>query len=385
MKFFKECGQVCTHDVTQLFSIVGHGNSSIFFFIFVAMGTGSKLLRSAVITLFDDRLEVMLEQLESTVNNLPVSLLHPENECDADSFRCFIDGNDAYTNDMEKRARELLFIGVDSTLSHRSFHHISATLNLSSVIGMDVSNFMKLFAFIESKMSMAFSHSKSVASENDSSRNFCDNRFRLFTVLYRLKLASSFSCMEVIFGWCKSNLQEWFDVIIQILDESLHPMHVGIMESNGHANKVWQQKKAMAWMQHHEQQQTHLLFEDRLQEHNRIKRRIPSNESNVILGCIGAVDCTYSIRCRVSDRRYQEQILRTRTSVNTDTCYSEHIKHHAYKLSLITSHKYGDGQKLILDVAVCLEAGTTSDSSVFQWWYVVTFSIYDYCSLMYLK
>jgi len=43
---------------------------------------------------------------------------------------------------MEQRAEVLMGIGVNTSLSHRSFHHISATLNLSSVIGdLELSTF----------------------------------------------------------------------------------------------------------------------------------------------------------------------------------------------------------------------------------------------------
>jgi len=136
--------------------------------IFV-MPTSKLLLTIASSVLNEDNLASILRFFEQenaeSLPVLPTNILNPEDASDQRTLMDCIEQNDKYTKDMEERARYLMTVGVNTTLSHRSFHHISATLHLSSVIGMSAESFMELFTLVESKMSEAFSHSQAIANQ----------------------------------------------------------------------------------------------------------------------------------------------------------------------------------------------------------------------------
>jgi len=61
---------------------------------------------------------------------------------------------------------------------------------------------------------------------------------KLFLTLFRLKTASSFHAMESLFGWGSSSLQEWYDLIINMMQMELHYFHEGFVNFMG---EDWQQ------------------------------------------------------------------------------------------------------------------------------------------------
>jgi len=149
-------------------------------------------------------------------------------------------------------------------------------------------------------MHQTFTHSKSITHDESTHRmhpTFSDNRFRFFTVIYRLKLACSFRSMEVIFGWSKTVLEEWYHEVMEILGAALHPFHEGLLL--GICDKNWQRNKALAWIRHQEKNDTLHLYVNRINKHNKKKTIIPVGEEGKLLGCIGAVNCTYTVRPRL--------------------------------------------------------------------------------------
>jgi len=117
------------------------------------------------------------------------------------------------------------------------------------------------------------------------------------------------------------------------------------MES-GYCNKTWQYWKARQWIVFHENNDSIDLYKDRLQRmknDRNLRPLVPEDDSGVIRGSLGAVDCT-----RVGKVEY--------TDINGnqvgDPMYSEYIKHHAWKLSVITSNSIGDGKEIILHVTI---------------------------------
>jgi len=151
---------------------------------------------------------------------LPIeqAVICPDLDNDDEAFARFIEVNHRFTVDMIRRAEALLQIGTCSTLCHRRFSTISSTSKLSSCIGMSITTFHHLFILIEERLKSVFPHSRSVDddSEPDIRSEYADNRFRLFAVLYRLKLACSFRSMEPIFGWSSTVLEELFSKIVLI-------------------------------------------------------------------------------------------------------------------------------------------------------------------------
>ena len=77
---------------------------------------------------------------------------------------------------------------------------------------------------------------------------FCSLRFKLFLVLFRLKVGCSFHQMESIFGWGTSSIQEWFEAIITIMHIHMHCYHDGILI---HLGRQWQENEIMAWFVKH--------------------------------------------------------------------------------------------------------------------------------------
>lgn len=165
----------------------------------------------------------------------PSELLNPNGD-DENSWQKFIQLNDIFNAEMESRAAEVAGSFV-AELSHHGFESISATENFQSAVGLSKEDFAALYSQLENRLNTVFCHSnqKCYKGGKGERRSFADNRFRLFTVLYRLKTGSSFRTMEVIFGWSKSALREWFGIIISIMDEELHMFHEGILD--GFCNK----------------------------------------------------------------------------------------------------------------------------------------------------
>jgi len=322
-------------------------------------GTMSSVLQD-VIRRYEEEDELQ-EIMSSTI-------LHPQEE-NQESFANWLNLNNQITRSMELRAKELLTIGISTQLCHRRFDTISATPKLSSCIGLSIDKFHLLFSLVEDRLKKAFCHSKSVDESSTHSRTeYADNRFRLFSVLYRLKLACSFRSMEPVFGWSHQVLEEWFNKIIPILVDSLILYHEGILSEDGYCNRRWQAKKVACWSRYHEAEDSLELVSERIQKlhsKNRGIRLIPEDESGIIRGSLGAVDCTYSIRSRVSDSDYDD-LFGTDVSENVnDPMYSEYIKHHAWKLSVVTSNSIGDDKELILSISIH-PGGSVSDSSAFS-------------------
>lgn len=235
----------------------------------------------------------------------PSELLNPNGD-DENSWQNFIYLNDIFNAKMECRAAEVVESFL-TELSHHGFESISATENFQSAVGLSKEDFAALYSHLENRLNTVFCHSKCNNLKCDKGgerRSFADNRFRLFTVLYRLKTGSSFRTMEVIFGWSKSALREWFGIIIAIMDEELQIFHEGILD--GFCNKNWQLTQAIGWLKNHEEKGNHAIISERICQHNRGKREIiMSNSDGQIYGSIGAVDCTYTIRPRVGRKTFE--------------------------------------------------------------------------------
>jgi len=134
-------------------------------------------------------------------------------------------------------------------------------------------------------------------------------------------------------------------------------------------------------MVHHEREKTLQLFKARIDKLNSRTNQpyILTDDDGYIKGSLGAVDCTYTIRSRVRNTEYDDMYGVDIAQHIRDPMYSEYIKHHALKLSVITSNSIGDGKEIILDISV-LAGGVVSDSTAFtfcqrqkiEWYYSFT-------------
>jgi len=168
---------------------------------------------------------------EEEDSTLTQGLLAPSDEDDPNSFNRFVDVNDIFTKEMESRAKELLTFGVNYQLSHRGFDSISATGNITSVLGMSLTEFSSVFSMLEDELKNHYKHSRSTRDFTSCRPSFCDNRFRLFTVLYRCKLGCSFRSMEPVFGWSSSTMEEWFNDIVSICHVEKSHLHSASSDS----------------------------------------------------------------------------------------------------------------------------------------------------------
>lgn len=303
-------------------------------------------------------------------DTVPQNLIAPEVENSISSFEKFAALNTLYTQTLEREA-ERLMSDVCGRLQHHSIHIISATLQLPAVIGMNIKQFGILFSHVYEDLRRLFPHSPMTLKKGETAL-YCENRLKLFLTLYRLKTACSFGHLEVIFGWDKSSIIVWFRKIVSMLNLKLKSYHIDIIETLG--GIPWVKEQAKLWRDHAAGQPDEIIdFLTRINYLNVEKNKIPtarrnSNEAeanedsmaDTYIGSIGAVDCTYSVLPRISNKEYENAGL----NPTIDTMYSEFVKEHAWKLSVITCHALGPFSQLILSVTK--HVANTGDSSAFS-------------------
>lgn len=321
------------------------------------------LIAQALLTFANGLTQTLLDAMgddDEVVEHVPQEVIAPDTEESIQSTRRFIVFNTQFASYIEQRAH--LVIGdIPPGLRHHSLESIlSRTAAVSSIIGMSIEDFGRLYAFVENDLSSLYPNSPRMASEEHRFSRYCGNRMKLFLCLYRLKVGCSFSHIEAVFGWASTTVSEWFIGIIPMLERCLHNFHEGILDTLGLG---WQAEQLRLWREKHEADNTLVCFLERIAHHNSRGGRhilIEPTDQAQFLGSIGAVDGTYTVRCRVSASVYAENGLNP-----TDDCmYSDYIKQHAWKLSVITSHDLGYTPQLILHVSV--HSGNTSDSSAYS-------------------
>jgi len=89
----------------------------------------------------------------------------------------------------------------------------------------------------------------------------------------------------------------------------------------------------------HEKDGTLDLFSERIANHNHKRgSMIEAAENGRILGSLGAVDCTYSITSRLGKAAYETMNGIENSEYPSDMMFSQYIRAHAWKLSIITSN-----------------------------------------------
>ena len=187
----------------------------------------------------------------------------------------------------------------------------------------------------------------------------CSLRFKLFLTLYRLKVASSFNLMERIFGWSASAIWEWFQIIVKLMFRRMNHLHDGFLNFMG---SQWQLEQVEAWRHKHLMNDTLNAFVERIEVINAdcAKERL-ANRINLEtwIGSVGAADCTFSVRPRITERVLEAH----GEDANADRMYTDYAKIHAYKLLILTSHSIDGSPKFVLHVG--LTPGSVSDNAIY--------------------
>lgn len=331
------------------------------------------LRRKRLLALLNEMSRLMLLEVTAELRRFPVELdaeldFDGDGVIASDRLKVYLRALDSYNSRQVELTKILIGDLSPGLLRHHSIHSISFTSSLSSLIGLSLTQFGKLLALLAEPLQSAFKHSpltvpppETQAEAPDSTRSgirsTAEIRFKLFVCLYRLRHASSFRQMEALFGWASSAIQEWWRVIIPILYGYLYNYHLGFLDHMGHR---WQLSQAMNWRA----KRVHIemdydAFLERIDAQNAAgpKSRAPIVNKNKFIGSIGAVDGTYSLRCRMKD-----PILDlSEEGVEQDIYYTSYKKCHAYKLVLVTSHCT---RKFIL--ALAISPGSASDGAVYS-------------------
>jgi hypothetical protein len=142
-------------------------------------------------------------------DRMPPGLVAPDEEESEESFRDYCCKVTRFCRAKERYAKTI----IGNSLKHNSMQNISRTANFSAVCGLSVSEFNFLLRLMQERLDFMFPNSVMMYS-NGSSHGYAENRMKLFVVLFRLKVGSSFRQLEVIFGWSHNVICEWFDLII---------------------------------------------------------------------------------------------------------------------------------------------------------------------------
>jgi hypothetical protein len=273
-------------------------------------------------------------------------LINPENESN-EALKRFISLTNKFVVESMNYCSQFVK-NLQPGLKHHSMHCISITDNFESLCGLSLEGFGRLFGKLNKNLKDLFPNCPSILERGESSL-YCENRFKLFLCLFRLKTGCSLHVMEPLFGWSVASLHSWFSTIIPLLEGVLSPFHEGIFESLGCA---WQYQQLEAWKFRHIHLKNDIkYFVDRINIQNKTAE-FPINLEE-FQGSVGAVDGTFSIR----------PPLQNRENPTADRFYTDYIKSHAWKLMVVASHGI-IGPKLILSISI--SPGSCSDSLVYR-------------------
>lgn len=253
----------------------------------------------------------------------------------------------------------ILIADLAPGLKHHSIHCLSFRECMSTVIGLDMDQFSRLFASIRVFMAERWPRSPETLEPGETS-NYGERRLRLFLCLYRLKQGCTFQHMEVTFGWCSSILQEWFDGVLHILNEHLFNFHEGFLAYKG---AHWQMRELIKWNHKHQMDGMIGEYQEKVCFQNAESRRhggIDTIDATAFVGSIGAVDGTYCVQPAIG----RATLLAHGSDPLQDIMWSEYKRCHAYKLLLVHSHGLEGEPKYLLWVAHA--NGSSSDGAVYS-------------------
>ncbi len=96
------------------------------------------------------------------------------------------------------------------------------TSSFKTVTGCTLEEFGRLFAMLLPRMRTTWPRCPPTC-EPDERPKQGELRFKLFLALHRLRRYSSYSAMEVTFGWSASGINLWCDTMFALMDEDLAP------------------------------------------------------------------------------------------------------------------------------------------------------------------
>jgi hypothetical protein len=244
-------------------------------------------------------------------------------------------------------------------LKHHSIHCLSFRECMSTVIGLNMPSFSKLFLSLREPLARAFPRCPETLAPGEV-HNFCERRFRLFLCLFRLKQGVTFAQMEVTFGWSTSVLQEWFDIVLRILVRYMHCFHEGFLAYKGNQ---WQMNELTKWHAKHYKDGSVNAYHSKIAFQNSESRRVGGGDTidgSCFIGSIGAVDGTYCVQPRVG----VATLVAHASDPELDVMWSEYKRCHAYKVVLVNSHGFDGEPKFLLWVSTA--CGSASDAAVYS-------------------
>lgn len=274
------------------------------------------------------------------------------------AFAHFINSTNHYAEEVNRYSATLI-CDLTPGLKHHSIHCVSMVESFESLTGFNIEEFAKLMESLQPDLKEKFPRSPNTLGANEK-HPYMSRRMKLFLFLYRLKQGATFHCMEPLFGWSTSVLQETFCVILEIIVRRMFKFHHGFLAYKG---IQWQHSQMRIWTAKHCLKGDYDDFIERIKLINRDaeKNHIPPRvEETRFLGSLYAIDGTFSVRPRVTDSIVRQNDGDTAS----DPLYSNYIKMHAYKLMPVVSHHFEEDPKYILWIAI--GPGSVSDNALGQ-------------------
>jgi hypothetical protein len=306
---------------------------------------GSLLMKVKKRKRSQEEIEAAIMEAFYTEDTIPVDLIKSRFNT-FKQFQKFVKASNEYTVRSNEVAASLV-ANLEPGLKHQSLHCISNVASFESLCGFSMPELGNLMATLRRPLAEAFPRCPETLAAGDH-HAFCSRIMKLFLILFRCRLGSTFVKMEAIFGWSYSVLEDDFKKIILLIATKMRMFNADILTYLG---QDWQKEMLRLW------QVKHICFEhddDDYKERIRLmneaarkKSRPPVIDLELFRGSLGAIDGTYSLVPRISEA----VLLKNNEDTSKDRMYSEYIKDHAYKLMPLVSHGF-NGEKYILGVGI---------------------------------
>jgi hypothetical protein len=288
-----------------------------------------------------------IKQYFLTIAEIPNTLLNPlgrnseDKKKNIEEFSTFLMNSNKYAAQVERTTKAFMYAYGFTKKVHYDIDTICINESLPTLIGMDFQQFVVLFDKLSSSLCIAFPkspltvNSAEISTSNPYHNCYCSIRMKLFLTLFRLKNACSFSFLSGLFGWSSSAIQAWYDLTIQVMYEELKHLHINIISYlNQRTNYEYQINEAEAWRLNKilHQQFNNYRYRVMKQITDCDKSHNLDMDPDNMLGSLGAVDGTYSIRPSTVNG---QPTLDENDPEGSDRMYSDYIKQHAYKLLVL--------------------------------------------------
>lgn len=155
-----------------------------------------------------------LLQYCSSMDVIPNSLLEPLQRT-LEAAKAFVRENTKVACINEAKLH-FLIRGLHPRYKHYTLDCISFKLSMRSICGFHLSDFIVLLAHLEPHLRSVFPNCEMISHERSQC---CEIRFKLFLTLLHMKMGVSYATMSQIFGWSKSSIAEWCQLIRKVISK----------------------------------------------------------------------------------------------------------------------------------------------------------------------